>query len=227
MSADPGPTGHHHLTLVRNHRLAIGAAITMYVAAIALLVVVAVDVDIVQPLDDAWRDAMVSIENGALTVIAKALDVIGGIWIIWPLRLIVSGYLIAARRWAKLTIWGVTAVLVELSIGPLKALYDRPRPPESMVETTNASFPSGHAIAGAATAIALVIVVFAPGERRRAWEIRAGIFAFVMAGSRVYLRAHWLTDVVAGALLGTATALAVAAIVQLLRARARAVSEIR
>jgi undecaprenyl-diphosphatase len=69
------------------------------------------------------------------------------------------------------------------------------------------------------TAVILVIVLISPGEHRRAWEVRAGLIAFVMALSRTYLRAHWLTDVVAGALLGAATALAVAAAVQMVRGR--------
>jgi membrane-associated phospholipid phosphatase len=34
-----------------------------------------------------------------------------------------------------------------------------------------------------------------------------------MAASRVYLRAHWLTDVVAGATLGAAVALTIALLV--------------
>lgn len=191
----------------------------MYVLAAALFLIVAVNIDLVQPVDDTWRDAMVSIENGFLTVVAQIFDVVGGVWVIWSIRLVVTGYLIGTRRWAKLIIWTVTALLVEVSIGPLKGLYDRPRPLEPLVETTNAAFPSGHAIAGAATAIALVIVLLAPGEHRRAWEVRAGAFAFVMAGTRVYLRAHWLTDVIAGALLGAATALAVAAVVQIVRTR--------
>ena len=67
--------------------------------------------------------------------------------------------------------------------------------------------------------MALVIILLAPGEHRRAWEVRAGVFAFVMALSRTYLRAHWLTDVVAGALLGAALALTVGATVQMVRRR--------
>ena len=100
-------------------------------------------------------------------------------------------------------------MISELAIGVLKAAYDRPRPPDSLVETSGASFPSGHATAGAATVVALVIVLLAPGEHRRVWEVRAAGFAFVMALSRSYLRAHWLSDVIAGALLGAATAIAV------------------
>ena len=46
----------------------------------------------------------------------------------------------------------------------------------------------------------------APGPRRRKWEIIAAVFAFVMALSRVYLNAHWFSDVVAGTLLGAGIA---------------------
>jgi undecaprenyl-diphosphatase len=117
--------------------------------------------------------------------------------------------------------------VVELAIGPLKGLYDRPRPPDPLVETSGPAFPSGHATAGAATAIALVIVLLPPGEHRRVWELRAAGFAFVMALSRTYLRAHWLTDAVAGALLGAALALTVAAAVQALRRRRRSETPLR
>jgi undecaprenyl-diphosphatase len=193
----------------------------MYLSAAVLFGIVAIDADLLQPVDGAWRDAMVAIENGAVVTLAKALDVVGGVFVIWPLRVVVAGYLTIARRWWLLATWGAVTVLAELAIGPLKAIYDRPRPPESLVETSNSAFPSGHATAGAATAVALVMVLLPPGEHRRVWEVRAGIFAFVMALSRTYLRAHWLSDVVAGALLGAALALTVGSAVQIIRRRSR------
>jgi undecaprenyl-diphosphatase len=199
----------------------------MYAAATAVFLVVAVDVDLIRPVDDRWRDAMVAIENGAVTVLAKILDVVGGIWVIWPLRILLTGYLAAVRRWTLFVIWVLTIALAELAIGPLKGLYDRPRPPDPLVETSGPSFPSGHATAGAATAIALVIVLLPPGEHRRAWEVRAAVFAFVMALSRAYLRAHWLSDVVAGALLGSALALTVGAVVQAYRRRSNQPAPLR
>jgi undecaprenyl-diphosphatase len=82
-----------------------------------------------------------------------------------------------------------------------------------LVSTTGFSFPSGHAVATAAIAMALVLVLFPPGRTRRKWEVLAIAFTFVMALSRVYLRAHWLSDVEAGVLLGAIAALSSAAIV--------------
>ena len=52
------------------------------------------------------------------------------------------------------------------------------------------------------------------------WEVRAALFAAVMALSRVYLRAHWFSDVLAGALLGAGLALGWPALLMALRERA-------
>jgi membrane-associated phospholipid phosphatase len=72
------------------------------------------------------------------------------------------------------------------------------------------SFPSGHAAAVAALAMALT---FRYG--RQVWWV--WVLAFLGGISRVYVGAHWVTDVAAGWLVGLACGLAVAL---LLRARA-------
>jgi undecaprenyl-diphosphatase len=82
-----------------------------------------------------------------------------------------------------------------------------------VVDVVGFSFPSGHAVAGAATAVALVLVLLPSGPARRRWEFVAIGFAFVMALSRVYLNAHWFSDVVAGVLLGAGVALGSAGLV--------------
>jgi undecaprenyl-diphosphatase len=81
-------------------------------------------------------------------------------------------------------------------------------------------------MAGAVTAVALVIVFLPAGPHRRIWELVAVGFAFFMALSRTYLRAHWLTDVVAGVLLGAAAAVGVAAIVHVWWLRSPAATEV-
>src|SRR5690606_39889269 len=89
----------------------------------------------------------------------------------------------------------------EFAIGPVKAWVDRARPP-SIVETTGASFPSGHAIAASVTAFALVAAFLPRGRRRLRWAVVATLFAGSMAWSRTYLGAHWATDTIAGMCIG-------------------------
>ena len=209
------PPEHRHPSLFDDHRWAVGGAVGLYVAATVIMVWMALGRSTLQPVDDWFHDLMVSIENGALTVFAKALNIIGSTWITAPLRLVIAGLLWTQKRWEALTVWVASIVVAEISVTVFKYLYDRPRPPDGLVSTTGSSFPSGHAIAAAVTAVALVIVFLPAGSHRRIWELLAGGFAFFMAMSRTYLRAHWLTDVIAGTLLGAAAAVAVAAVVHL------------
>ncbi len=199
----------------------------MYVLALVVFVAVGVDAlrERVQVVDDAWLDAMVAIDWRPLTLSAEFFDIVGSGLVLWPVRVLVAVWLARNRRWVKFTTFLVAVVSSDLAIGLFKNLYERGRPPNALVDTTGFSFPSGHAVATAVTAVLIVIVVFPPGPHRRIWEIRAGLFAFAMALSRTYLRAHWLSDVVAGTLLGAATAVGVAAALhewQLRRRRALA-----
>lgn len=87
-----------------------------------------------------------------------------------------------------------------------KQLAGRERPPPSSSDQepgvlpvrrpTSTSFPSGHVLAAFCTALVL------PGSS--AGRARALAFAGAVAASRVHLRAHHASDVVAGALLGSA-----------------------
>ena len=146
-----------------------------------------------------------------LTWLFRALNVIGGGVVTIPLRALASLVLLVKRRWRRFGAFAGTWAASELLLTFLKAWFHRGRPPGELVAITGFSFPSGHATAGTATAVALVLAFFAPGPTRRRWEWIAVAFSFVMAFSRVYLHAHWFSDVVAGVLLGSGIALAAAA----------------
>jgi undecaprenyl-diphosphatase len=69
------------------------------------------------------------------------------------------------------------------------------------------SFPSGHSVAATVTVVAAVIALVPPGRARVAWGAAAAAFSVLMALSRAYLGAHWLSDALAGVLLGASGAL--------------------
>ena len=94
----------------------------------------------------------------------------------------------------------------------LKALADRPRPFEALPQahrlmgaTVGASFPSGHAATAFAGAVALGVLT------RRAVPALF-VLALAIAYSRVYVGVHYPVDVLAGALLGSAVAFAMLAL---------------
>jgi undecaprenyl-diphosphatase len=164
---------------------------------------------------DLWFHELVyPIKWGPITVLSYIMAFLGGVYFVWPLRAVVTVFLALRRRWVGLGAWLLGIGLSEPLIGLSKALYDRPRPPDHLVTEVTGAFPSGHAIVGSVVALSLVIVLVPRGAARRNLEMAAAAFAFVMAGSRVYLGAHWLTDVFAGLALGAACAVGGAAIAQ-------------
>jgi len=104
-------------------------------------------------------------------------------------------------------------VFLAVSVGGEKLLYllssliiGRDRPPVPTVGTTYAtsSFPSGH-VASAVTlygGIALVIALHRSGAVRAALLAVVGVVATVVALCRMYTGFHYLSDSVAGALMG-------------------------
>ena len=211
----------HHRPLLDNHRRAALYATLLFAGMLCMLVGVGRHPTDLAPLttvraigvfDSTLYDAIVPHRADALTALFKIFDLTGkGLFTI-PLRLALLIVLLVRRRWAAATGFALTWALSELLIEVLKPWYARGRPPLPLVGTGTFSFPSGHATAGAAIAVGIVLAFLRPGHRRRVWFLVAILFSFAMAFSRVYLGAHWFSDVVVGTLLGAGIAIAISAI---------------
>ena len=207
--------------MLLNHRRALRLVAVLLLATAVLFVLVGWDRTdgAVQAVDDAFLLAMESMRVAPLTWLCQGLSIAGGVWVNWPLRVLAVVLLLVRRRWLQTSAFVLAVASSELLIGVAKEAYDRARPLGALVETTGSSFPSGHAVAGAVTAVGLVLVLLPPGKARWAWELRAALFATVMSLSRTYLGAHWFSDVLAGGLLGTSIAVGWPAVLQDARAR--------
>lgn len=209
----------HPLLSNRRRDLLTAGLLALATAAVFLMVGMSGPRSWVQGIDDRVLRSMVSHRAGSLTAVADLFNVLGSVVVMLPLRIVFAGYLAFRRRWWHFASFVAAIVASEILIGQLKNLYDRPRPPAALalVHTTGASFPSGHAVATSVTAVAMVLALLPAGRHRFAWGAGAAVFALIMAVSRAYLAAHWLSDAIAGTLLGTSVALWSALVVQWIR----------
>lgn len=139
---------------------------------------------------------------------AQAVTLLGD-----PVLVTLAAAVLALVLWrsghGRLALFVVVARLgaIALSQG-LKLFVDRARPvfDEPVAGALGASFPSGHALGSAAfwTTAALVAM---PGVRRPRLLLAAAVaVAVLVAATRVLLGVHYLSDVLAGLLLGLAWA---------------------
>jgi len=113
----------------------------------------------------------------------------------------------ARRRFLDAVALPAAFVLTWLAVDIAKVAYDRPRPPGSHVLTQGLAYPSGHAASAVAwIACAVVLVRGGAGIATRFAVVTVAIvLAAGIALTRVYLRAHYLSDVNGG--LGLAAAI--------------------
>ena len=162
-------------------------------------------------LDRALFRAVFRIKWTPLTTVLRAFTVAGTAGALWGF-LAAAAFLLTGLRPSHLVIpWVAVATSWTLAEG-VKYLFNRARPYISDTEIapliktpSSSSFPSGHSATAAAGALTLSIVypTFAPVLL---------LFGFLVALSRIYLGVHYPFDVLAGLLIGTATATVVLAL---------------
>ncbi len=211
---------HEHPLLDNEARdFALFSVVAGLAIAISVLVAIPSTFDNVQRYDDAFLRLVLRNRTTWVIQVAKVFNVLGSVVVLLPVRIAAAAYLLIRRRWWHASAFVSAILLSELVIRVMKSAYDRVRPPGALVHTTASSFPSGHAVATSVTAVALVIAFFPTGRQRAVWGTMAAAFSFLMALSRAYLAAHWLSDAIVGTLIGVACALGPALVVEELRAR--------
>ena len=153
------------------------------------------------PGDTTAYDISKSIEAGWLTSIAKALTILGSLEVTLALALIAGIALLAMGHRIEFIVLAVGIAVSFLLVPEIKDWVQRPRPPDPLTEFRGWSFPSGHATHSVIYTWLAVTVAFrlVPKYSHRTVVIFAGIAVTAVVGlTRVYLRAHWLSDVSSG-----------------------------
>jgi len=146
--------------------------------------------------------------TSASTDALQAITTLGGTILLLAVMSIVGLLVMWHRPGAN---WAIAGFLLTVGLGVslvnngLKWMIMRDRPEvEQLVGSGGSSFPSGHTASAAACWAAIGFVVAARmrlGPRR--WIAAASVaIAVLVAASRVLLGVHWLTDVIAGLVVG-------------------------
>ncbi|MDW4571649.1 phosphatase PAP2 family protein [Microbacterium sp. M3] len=168
-------------------------------------------------IDVWWNQALLDTTHPVLLAFSRFMNWIGGGWV-GVLAVPIAGavaLILLRRPWAAAYFLAAEAVSAA-GVQVLKHLFGRVRPEDILVVSDYGSYPSGH-VANAATLAVAAFIIFP-----RAWVAVVGaVWVFLMAFSRTYLHAHWLSDTVGGAMIGAGAALLVAAAFAVPMARER------
>jgi len=140
------------------------------------------------------------------------LSSLGGLAVTVTICVVAAVLLILSRDPAAALHLGLVSFGGFKIAGWAKTLFDRPRPNlvPKLIQAGGMSFPSGHAVTASAIYLTLAILAarhFKSAASRFTLYVLAGLLIFVVAFSRVYMGVHYPSDVLSGALLGSAWAL--------------------
>jgi undecaprenyl-diphosphatase len=167
-------------------------------------------------LDRELRDLVVDHRLGLLDPLFEALSYAGSFGFIWlAIAVAISGF-----SWSRPWLWirvGAAILVAESVSAVVKEWLERDRPPVGDPDPAplvhlpaTYSFPSGHATVSFACATTLALAV-----PRLTWPLFA--LATLISFSRVYVGVHYPFDVLAGAALGIAIAIALRRLAAALR----------
>ena len=148
-------------------------------------------------------------EAPGLTNSFRVASVLGSLEALAIVGVLVAVALLVQRKWLTLAAWLVGVLGGEVLNLVLKDLFARPRPSfeHPLVVDTSYSFPSGQAME---SVVVYGILAYFVVLTSRAWGKRAvsvggaAIVVLLIAFSRVYLGAHYVSDVVGGFAAGGA-----------------------
>ncbi|MGO3146131.1 MAG: phosphatase PAP2 family protein [Leucobacter sp.] len=168
------------------------------------------------PFDNTWRGwVQLTLESGAYPI-ATMLAEVGSAFGVAAFG-VISAALLFTLKQPRAAATVLTSLVIGVALSQLlKLLVDRPRPLDAVYFFSGESYPSGHAMGAAAFAVSLSIAVSSvlnsgevhghPVFMRWVWIV-ACVWIAAMMWSRTALGVHWLSDAIAGALIGIAAAL--------------------
>ena len=147
--------------------------------------------------------------SSSLTDVAFAISYLGSVVALTTFSIVCALLLISVRAWERLLGLALTMLGGSVLNILLKHFFQRERPvfEDPLVTLASFSFPSGHAM-GATLLFGFLALLLAHLTSRWHWQLLITIAAVLLiaaiSATRIYLGAHYLTDVLAAIAIGSA-----------------------
>jgi len=156
-------------------------------------------------IDLRLYDLMLSFRTPWIDQIMIWITMLGDTFVITSITLIISAWLLYQRNIPAALHWGAAILFGAILTRVLKISLQIPRPDPGMFpDTSHYSFPSAHSTMAMLLYGFLSIIISREIRADKRIHVYAffGIIISLIAISRLYLGAHWLSDVIGGLALG-------------------------
>ncbi|MEO6852002.1 MAG: phosphatase PAP2 family protein [Mucilaginibacter sp.] len=181
---------------------------SLVLAALLLFVYIADEAVIEgeKAFDDAVISFFDSVTGPRLIGLAKVFTFLGSPTCLVPFYLCLVAFYFVRRNW----LFGVYVLIITASstalFAGLKLVFHRARPDHPVIKgVTGYSFPSGHSLSAFVFSSILIYIVWHSGFRRR-WKwvlsVLLVLYACAIGSSRIVLKVHYPTDVLASFCVG-------------------------
>jgi undecaprenyl-diphosphatase len=165
-------------------------------------------------LDAIMTPLLHSYASPQLDAVMWAITTLGSTFVVGPLFVIAEVALLRVKRRREALFLAIALIGSVIMNGLLKLVFQRPRPDLPWAKTPlDYSFPSGHTMNSLVFYLALALIAWIIWGPRIGIPATIGalILAVLIGISRIYLGAHYFSDVVAGFIAGLAWLLIVSA----------------
>lgn len=185
---------------LRRHRMA-----TVLIAGLSLLILAGLFIG--YPYLNAFDQGLMTLvqehRSPVLDEVAVTFTLLGEFRNMLLISTLLTLLLLLSRQWRQAIFAGSTLLCTALANTGAKFFFARLRPEVLSDPLTSYSMPSGHASGSFALFLTLAVLAGRgqPPRMRLTWLLLGSLPAAAIALSRVYLGAHWPSDILAGTLL--------------------------
>ena len=186
----------------KKYKILLGVLLCLFI-----LLFLCVKIGIMQNIDNDWYHIIKRWQSDEVTTGFKVITNLGGTVSLFFIAFItVITLLIGNKRKDGIAV-ALNLIISSATYFILKSIIQRPRPPveERLIEETGYSFPSGHSTNNMAFYILAICLIYPNIKNKKLRNILCIILVMIpilIGFSRVYLRVHYISDIMAGFCLG-------------------------